>query len=136
MIHFSNPYYWLKKRWYHHQAVRAIWFLRYLDRTIHSMGWGHAMVRQFWVNFNKYPEARRLALNKIAVINKITIREQKRSRMERTVDGLLSANQKLQLELNKASAELARRPNVADDIMSAMDKPGQAQENNHEVPSV
>ena len=103
-----KPYYWLKMRWYRRQAARAIWFLRYLDRTIHGMGWGREKCRQFWVDFNKNPEARRKALNEIAVINKITIRERRRNRMERATDQLWAANQKLQVELNKALAKCAQ----------------------------
>jgi hypothetical protein len=127
----GNPYYWLKKRWYRRQVIRAIWFLRYTDRLVHSLGWNRPKVRQFWEDFAKHPEARRKALNEIAVINKIKIREQRRGRMERQLEIMMVSNQKLQLELNKASAMLAQVPKP-----EPMTAGGPAQEETHEVPSV
>jgi len=129
ILTMGNPYYWLKKRWYRRQAARAIWFLRYLDKTIQGMGWGREKCRQFWLDFYKYPEARRKAMNDLAVINKITIREARHSRMERTIDWLKLSNQKLQIELNKANAKCAQYTQPNED-------PGAPKEETHEVPII
>lgn len=134
----GNPYYWLKKRWYRRQAIRAIWFLRYVDRTVHGLGWSRPKVRQFWEDFTKHPEARKKALNEISVINKITIREQKRSRMERQLELAFMANQRLQLELNKALARCAQYTSPGDNfgVTGPTGPHDMTKEEHHEVPVV
>jgi hypothetical protein len=124
-----GPWKRIKMAWYKRQAKRAIWFLRYLDRTIQGMGWGREKCRQFWLDFYKYPEARRKAMNDLAVINKIKIKELRHSRMEKTIDWLKLSNQKLQIELNKALAKCAQYTQPGED-------PGAPKEETHEVPII
>lgn len=126
----DNPYRWLKKRWYRRQARRAIWFLRYLDRMLHNMGWGRPQVRRFWEDFIKHPMARRVTLNQLAVVNKITIREERRMKVEQELERYMAISQKLQQDLNAANAKLAQfKP--ADEVPTVT-----GPEVAHEVPTV
>lgn len=98
----------MKKRWYRRQAKRATWFLRYVDLTIHSLGWNRPKIRKFWEDFTKHPQARAMALDQMAIINKIAIKRAGTTRRERAFDQVVALNRKLQLELNAVNAKLAQ----------------------------
>jgi hypothetical protein len=135
----TSLYHRLKMRWYRRQTARAIWFLRYTDRLIHSLGWSRPTVRQFWEDFVKHPEARNQALNQVAVINKIRIKVEKRSRLEQKFEELMAANKKVQEALYKANVQLSQHTSWGDNI-GATGPSGPYDmtkvEASHEVPTV
>jgi hypothetical protein len=124
---------WIKKRWYRRQARRAIWFLRYLDRCLAEVGMGRAKAKQFWEDFYKHPQARMMALDQLAVLNKIKIRRANETKMGKLAQSVLAANRRLEAEvrdlreLNKANAKLAQHTSPGDD-------PGTPKEVTREVP--
>ena len=108
----DNPYRWLKRRWYRRQARRAIWFLRYIDRTFRDHGMTRVQARGFWGDFIKHPEVRHATLNQFAVLNKVKIRAERKLRAEQRLEQALVAIQKLNKDLTAVRAEHAqcRRP--------------------------
>lgn len=81
-----GPWKRLKIVWYRHQAKRAIWFMRYIDVMAHSVGWNRTKIRQMWRDFLEKPATRQATLDQLAVVNKITIKRAKRSRLQMSAD--------------------------------------------------
>jgi hypothetical protein len=98
----TGPWGKIKQIWYRRQAKRALWFMRYMDRVMHEVGLTRGEIRKAWRDFTDHPMARRVILDRMAVINKITIKRQNRTRLQRA---LIDASN----QLAKTSADLTKR---------------------------
>jgi hypothetical protein len=59
----------------------------------------HGQSKRFWEDFHKHPQARMMALDQLAVINKITIRRANETKMSKLVQSVLAANHRLEKEV-------------------------------------
>lgn len=94
-----GPWKRLKVSWYRRKARGVIWFMRYIDVTVHMAGFNRSKIRQMWRDFIDHPATRSRVLDELAVVNKIRIKRERRSRLQMSMDNLYAKYIRAEREL-------------------------------------